>query len=97
MYGEYRKVLDFSNILKINYVNVLISTAIVCFGLVLLLSLFNYASSFFSNKGLSFGTYLLIAVLSFFPLVLTINTFIPILSVMSLYLAIGAIIIAFLF
>ena len=97
MYGEYRKVLDFSNILKINYVNVLISTAIVCFGLVLLLSLFNYASSFFSNKGLSFGTYLLIAVLSFFPLILTINTFVPILSVMSLYLAMGAIMIAFLF
>lgn len=97
MYGEYRKVLDFSNVLKINYLNVLTSTAIVCFGIVLLLALFNYASSFFSNKGLSFGTYLLIAVLSFFPLVLTINTFIPILSVMSLYLAIGAIIIAFLF
>lgn len=97
MYGEYRKVLDFSNVLKINYLNVLTSTAIVCFGIVLLLALFNYASSFFSNKGLSFGTYLLIAVLSFFPLVLTINTFIPILSVMSLYIAIGAIIIAFLF
>ena len=96
-YGEFRKVLDYSNVLKLNYLNILISTVVVIFGLVLLITLFNYASSFFSNKGLSFDSYLLITSLSFFPLVLTINTFVPMLNVMSIYLSIGLIIIASLF
>lgn len=94
-FGEYRKVLDFSNITHLNYLNILISTAIVSLGLVILIALINYATSFFSNKSLSLNSYLLIATLSFFPLVLAINTFIPMLNVMSLYFSIGLFIISF--
>ena len=97
MYGDYKKVLDFSNVLALNYVNILISSLVVIFGFVLLMAIFNYASSFFSNKGLSFGAYLLVAALAFFPLILTINALAPVLSVMSLYIAIGALLVAFLF
>lgn len=91
-YGEYKKVLDFANITQLNYVNILINTAIVTLGFVFIIAIINYASSFFSNKGLSFGSYLLIAVLSFFPVVLAINALVPILNVMSIYLSLGLVI-----
>lgn len=96
-YGDYRKVLDFSNIMHLDYLYIIISSLIVIFSLVLLVTIINYATSFFSNKGLSFGTYLLLSTLSFFPLVLAINTFVPMLNVMSIYLSIGLVIVAFLY
>ncbi len=95
--GDIRKVLDFSNILKLNYLDIFVSTFVVCVVLVLLITIINYATSFFSNKGLSFGTYLLIIELSMFPLALCINALMPILGVMSIYLSLGCLLIAIMY
>ena len=53
---------------------------------ILIFSLVYYMTSFFTNKGVEFYTYLLITTMSFVPFVIGFTLAMPLLSVLSFYL-----------
>ena len=85
---DFGMVLDFGNIAKLDFIKIIVFSLVFSFGIVMVFTVVNYLTSFFSSKGLSFDTYLLINVLSIIPFTLGINVLFPILSVMSRHIAI---------
>ena len=95
--GDFIYVLDFSNLAKINYLSMIINSIIFTIAITLILAIINYATSFFNNKGQPFFTYLLMCTLSYFPLLLYINTLFPIIRIFSLYISIIGLFLTFIY
>lgn len=76
--GAFNTRFDFNNIFLQDYAYYLI-TAVVISGIsILIISLIYYISSFFNNKGVSFGEYLVITNASFVPLLLGFSVLLPV-------------------
>ena len=93
----YKNVFDFELLSKLNYFNIAILVLVESFGITLLFSIINYAMSFFSNKGVNFGSYLLLITLAFFPVLLYVSAIFPILKTISFYFTIVIFIILLLY
>ncbi len=93
----YKNVFDFELLSKLNYFNIVILVLVESFGITLLFSIINYAMSFFSNKGVNFGSYLLLITLAFFPVLLYVSAIFPILKTISFYFTIVIFIILLLY
>ena len=91
---DYGRVLDFSYIGKLDYLNIVVLSLVFSFGIVMLVTVINYLTSFFSSKGLSFDTYLLINVLSIVPFTIGVNVLFPIVSVISIHIAVVLVILS---
>ena len=97
MKRDYGTVFDFNQIANLNYISVGLFTFIFTIGIIFIVTAINYATSFFSSKGLSFDTYLLINTLSIAPFTIGINVIYPFVSVISIKIAIVLLIISFIY
>ena len=95
--NDYAYVLDFKNLNNINYLKISLCAVVFTIGLILVLGIINYISSFIRNKSLSFGAYLLINALASIPFILGFNVILPIVTVLSRNIAIYLFIISFLY
>lgn len=85
--GGYSRGFSIDNILSINFLNYIIKGLFISGGAIFVISLIYYASSFMNNKGVKFGTYLMISNLSFFPFVIGGSLLLPIGNLFSIYIA----------
>lgn len=76
----------FDNILTLDYGTFIVNAAVISGVSILIVSLIYYLSSFFNNKGVSFGEYLLITNLSFIPLLFGYSVLLPLGCVFHYYL-----------
>lgn len=96
--GRYQLSFDMGRIFDIhNYLGWLIATVIVSGIFVLLVALVYYASSFMNSKGISFGTYLMLATLGNVPITVGLLILFPLGSLFSSYLAVILLFISFLY
>lgn len=84
--GAITTSFDINNIFMLDYVYYII-TAVVISGIsILIISLIYYISSFFNNKGVRFGEYLIITNLSFIPLLAGFSVLLPLGCIVNSYL-----------
>lgn len=77
---------DFDNIFMLEYSYYLITAVIISGVCILVVSLIYYLSSFFNNKGVSFGEYLIITSLSFIPFLFGYSVLLPVGSIFSSFI-----------
>ncbi len=80
-----------------NYLPYLLITLIFSLGLIVILSLVYYASSFLNSKGIHMGTYFMVSSLGLVPLIIGVTVLYPIISILSTYIALFALIFSFLY
>lgn len=89
---------DFTNIFNVNnYLEYLLVTFLCSFGIIFVLSLIYYASSFINSKGIYLGTYVMISNLIVIPIIIGIVILYPALSLISEYLGVVGLIFSFLY
>lgn len=84
--GAYNTRFDINNIFLQDYAYYLITAVVISGVSILIISLIYYISSFFNNKGVSFGEYLVITNASFVPLLLGFSILLPVGCVFHNYL-----------
>lgn len=80
-----------------NYLGWLIATLCISCVLVLLIALVYYACSFMNSKGISFGTYLMLATIGSVPIVVGLLVLMPVGALISTYFGLILFIISFLY
>ncbi len=92
--GAYSINFNFNNVLSLqNYTSYLIIALVVSIVAILVMTVIYYASSFFNSKGVNFGSYLAVSNVTIIPLILGVVVLNPVLSIISDYLGIIALII----
>ena len=76
--GAYSTSFDINNIFLQDYAYYLITAVVISGVSILIISLIYYISSFFNNKGVSLGEYLIITNVSFIPLLLGFSVLLPV-------------------
>lgn len=84
--GDYTTRIGFDNIMTLDYSTFIVNAIVVSGVSILIVSLIYYLSSFFNNKGVSFGEYLLITNLSFISFLLGYSVLLPLGSIIHYYL-----------
>lgn len=84
--SSYMNGIDINNILLIDYTYSIITAVVISGVFVFVFSLIYYISSFFNNKGVSLGEYLIITNLSFIPFLFGFSLLLPIGSIISKYI-----------
>ena len=84
--GAYKTSFDINNIFLLEYGYYLITALVISGVCILIVSLIYYISSFFNNKGVSFGEYLIITNLSFIPFLFGFSILLPIGCIVNSYL-----------
>ena len=77
---------DFDNVFMLEYSYYLVTAVIISGVCILVVSLIYYLSSFFNNKGVSFGEYLIITSLSFIPFLFGYSVLLPVGSIFSSFI-----------
>ena len=96
--GTYSVSFNFNNILNFNdYPQYLLIAFFISFVAILIVSILMYATSFFNSKGVRFGTYLMIANLGMIPTIIGVVVLLPLLAIISEYLAILIILVSVIF
>lgn len=96
--GFGRIYFDFTNIFNINnYLEYLLLTFLCSFGVIFVLSLIYYASSFINSKGVYLGTYIMVSNLAVIPLIIGVVILYPALSLINEYLGMMGLIFTFLY
>lgn len=85
--GGYSRGFSIENIMNINFLNYIFKGILISGGVIFIFSLVYYAASFMNNKGVKFGTYLMISNLSFFPFIIGGSLLYPIGNLFSIYIA----------
>ena len=84
--GSYTTRIGFDNILTLDYSTFIVNAVVVSGVSILIVSLIYYLSSFFNNKGVSFGEYLLITNLSFISFLVGYSILLPLGCIVHYYL-----------
>ena len=96
--GRYQLSFDLGRVFVLNnYIGWLIATVAISGIFVLLVALVYYASSFMNSKGISFGTYLMLACLGNVPVTVGLLVLFPLGGLFSSYLAVILFFISFLY
>lgn len=87
--GTYNTTLDFNQLATLNYLNLIVIGFLLSFGIVFLVAIVYYVSSFVTNRGLSLGRYLTVITLCLVPFLICTCIVAPIVSIPSYYLGIA--------
>ena len=95
--GLYSTYMDFGNIINVKFIDVIIKTISFSLLFTLIVAFIYYITSFFRNKGVAVGTYIVLSSLSLLPLYLGIFVLYPVLSIFSYFLGFFAFTISLVF
>jgi len=96
--GSYQINFSLSNIFNINsYVTPLIMTVLISFGFVFIVTFVYYLLSFFTDRGVTIGTYLMISTLSTIPLTIGAIILFPVGNLFSFILGLTLFLISFIY
>lgn len=84
--GAYTTRVGFDNLMTLDYSTFMVNAIVISGVSILVVSLIYYLSSFFNNKGVSFGEYLLITNLSFISFLFGYSVLLPLASIFHYYL-----------
>lgn len=84
--GSYSTVVNFSNMFGQNYLETILVSGILTFMTIMVFALIYFASSFIRNKGVTFGTYIMISNMALFPFIFAVSTLYPLAVIFSYYL-----------
>ena len=95
--GLYNTYMDFGNVINVKFVDVIIKTLSFSLLFTLIVAFIYYITSFFRNKGVAVGTYIILSSLALLPLYLGLFVLYPLLSIWSYFLGFFAFVISFIF
>ncbi|MBQ8659619.1 MAG: hypothetical protein IJ475_02120 [Bacilli bacterium] len=95
--GGYTRGFSLDNILQQNFLSYIVKGVLISGIGIFVVSLVYYASSFMNNKGVKFGTYLMISNLSFLPFILGCSLLMPITCIFSTYIGLCLMVICILY
>ena len=95
--GLYSTYMDFGNIINVKFVDIIIKTISFSLLFTLIVAFIYYITSFFRNKGVAVGTYVVLSSLALLPLYLGMFVLYPVLSIFSYFLGFFAFVISLVF
>ena len=95
--GLYTTIMDFGNIANVKFVDIIIKSISFSLLFTLIVAFIYYITSFFRNKGVAVGSYIVLCSLALLPLYLGLFVLYPILSVFNYFLGFFAFMIMFIF
>lgn len=78
---KYTPVLDFGQLQYLDYFKLITEAALISYGILLILIIVYYIASFITNRGISFGRYLVVITLSLSPFLILTCAASPIVSI----------------